>query len=254
MIFLFDDFGWQGPYTGQMKTVLAQRAAGIPVVDLQHDAPAFRPRAAGRLLAALVPWLPAGAVVLAVVDPGVGTERRPCVVEADGRWFVGPDNGLFGYVMQQAASVQAWCIDWRPDDLSASFHGRDLFAPVAAMLATGQAFPRSPIGLPDRDIPPQPDLAEVIYIDGYGNAMTGLRAGAVTDAAIIRSGEQAFRRARTFGEVPPGEGLWYANSLGLVELAVNQGSAAARFGLAVGMPVRIEAVNGTTESPEGRGG
>ena len=240
MIFLFDDFGWQGPYTGQMKTVLAQMAAGIPVIDLQHDAPAFRPQAAGCLLAALVPWLPEEAVVLAVVDPGVGTERRPCVVAADGRRFVGPDNGLFLRVMRQAASARAWRIDWRPERLSSSFHGRDLFAPVAAMLATGVDVPRTPIELWKPEEAVAADLPEVIYIDGYGNAMTGLRADAVPATVVIRCGEQRFRQARTFGEVPPGEGFWYANSLGLVEIAVNQGNAAERFGLAVGAPVSIE--------------
>jgi len=239
MIFLFDDFGWQGPYTGQMKTVLAQMAAGIPVIDLQHDAPAFRPQAAGCLLAALVPWLPASAVVLAVVDPGVGTARRPCMVQADGRWFVGPDNGLFSRVAMRAESASAWRIDWRPERLSASFHGRDLFAPVAAMLATGVEVPRTPIDLWQSGEPMAADLPEVIYIDGYGNVMTGWRAGSLNPEAVIRLGDERIRNARTFGEVPPGEAFWYANSLGLVEIAVNQDSAAERFGLAVGAPVSI---------------
>ena len=239
MIFLFDDFGWQGPYTGQMKTVLARQAAGIPVIDLMHDAPAFRPQAAGALLAALVPWLPASAVVLAVVDPGVGTGRLPCIVEADGRHFVGPANGLFDRVARRADSVRVWRIDWRPETLSASFHGRDLFAPAAAMLATGRAFDRSPMEPGQPAAPVEPELAEVIYIDSYGNAMTGLCADAVPETAVIRRGEQMFRHARTFGEVPPGEGFWYVNSLGLVELAVNQGSAAQRYGLEIGAPVQV---------------
>ncbi len=239
MIFLFDDFGWQGPYTGQMKTVLAQMAAGIPVIDLQHDAPAFRPQAAGCLLAALVPWLPESAVVLAVVDPGVGTARRPCVVEADGRRFVGPDNGLFSRVVLQASSVRAWRIDWRPERLSDSFHGRDLFAPVAAMLATGADVPRTPVTLWQPEEPVAADLPEVIYIDGYGNVMTGWRAGSVNQDAVIRLGDEHIRHARTFGDVPPGEAFWYVNSLGLIEIAVNQGNAAERFGLTVGVPVSV---------------
>ncbi len=239
MIFLFDDFGWQGPYTGQMKTVLAQRAAGIPVIDLMHDAPAFRPQAAGALLAALVPWLPPDAVVLAVVDPGVGTERLPCLVEADGRHFVGPDNGLFARVAQRADSARAWRIDWRPETLSASFHGRDLFAPVAAMLATGQAVERTPIMLRVPSPPAAAGEGEVIYIDGYGNAMTDLGAAEVPPAAMIRVDGHAIRHARTFGEVPAAEGFWYANSLGLVEVAVNQGSAAQRYGLEIGAPVQV---------------
>ncbi len=239
MIFLFDDFGWQGPYTGQMKTVLARMAAGIPVIDLQHDAPAFRPQAAGALLAAMVPWLPESVVVLAVVDPGVGTARRPCLVEADGRWFVGPDNGLFNRVAMQAASARAWRIEWRPETLSDSFHGRDLFAPVAAMLATGVDVPRTPVSLWQPEEPFEADLPEVIYIDGYGNVMTGWRAGSLSEDAMIRLGNEVICHARTFGDVPPGEAFLYANSLGLVEIAVNQGNAAERFGLTVGAPVSV---------------
>ena len=135
MIVLFTDFGLTGPYTGQMKAVLARNAPAVPVIDLFADAPAFQPYLSAYLLGAYCGAVPQGGVLLGVVDPGVGTDRLPLVVRADGRWYVGPDNGLFELVMRRAAVVEAWTIDWRPDRLSASFHGRDLFAPVAAKLA-----------------------------------------------------------------------------------------------------------------------
>ncbi len=141
MIVLFTDFGWQGPYVGQMKAVLAKQAPREPLIDLMHDVPTFNPRAAAYLLASLIDPFPPDTVFLTVVDPGVGSQlRSPCVMKAAGRWYVGPDNGLFNVIAKQAASYMAWEIDWRPDTLSDSFHGRDLFAPVAAQLARGAFF------------------------------------------------------------------------------------------------------------------
>ena len=139
MIFIFTDFGLEGPYVGQMKAVLACEAPGVPVIDLFADLPAFDAQAAAYLLAAYGGRLPAGGVCLSVIDPGVGGARAPLALSADGRWYVGPDNGLFAIVARRAESLEAWRITWRPAGLSASFHGRDLFAPVAARLARGEA-------------------------------------------------------------------------------------------------------------------
>ncbi|MBX6322432.1 MAG: SAM-dependent chlorinase/fluorinase, partial [Rhodospirillaceae bacterium] len=139
MIVLFTDFGLHGPYTGQVKAVLHGMAPGMPQIDLFADAPAGDPRASAYLLAAYATWFPAGTVFLCVVDPGVGGPRPAVIVEADGRWYVGPGNGLFEMVVRRAAIARRWDIAWRPERLSRSFHGRDLFAPVAAMLARGDA-------------------------------------------------------------------------------------------------------------------
>ncbi len=240
MIVVFTDFGWTGPYVGQMKAVLAALAPGAPVIDLMHDAPMFAPRPAAYLLAALAERLPAGAVVLGVVDPGVGTRRHPVVVQAGGRRYVGPDNGLFSQVARRAGPAAAWRIDWRPPALSATFHGRDLFAPVAAMLATGAAPPGPPLAPDSVDRPDWPDeLPEVVYVDHYGNAMTGLRATALGAGAALAVQGRVMPRARTFGDVPPGTPFWYENSIGLAEIAVAQGSAASALGLAVGAPVEV---------------
>src|SRR3954466_3930268 len=141
MIVLLTDFGLHGPYTGQMKAGLYQTAPGVPVIDLFADAPVGNPKAAAYLLPAYAGWFPVGTIFLCVVDPGVGRARPAIVLEADGRWYVGPGNGLFELIQRRAGATRSWDIAWRPEHLSASFHGRDLFAPVAAMLARGDPPP-----------------------------------------------------------------------------------------------------------------
>jgi S-adenosyl-L-methionine hydrolase (adenosine-forming) len=240
MIVLFTDFGLEGPYTGQVKAVLYREAPGVPIIDLFSDAPAGRPKPAAYLLAAYAEWFPPGTVVLAVIDPGVGGARAPVIVEAKGRWYVGPDNGLFELVTRRAASSQTWEISWRPDNMSASFHGRDLFAPVAGRLARGELPAGSPrtaeIG---RRIDWPDDLPEIVYIDRYGNALTGLRAACLPSDVRLKVSERALRRARTFSDVPAGEAFWYGNSNGLAEIAVNSGRAADALALAIGDAVAI---------------
>jgi hypothetical protein len=240
VIVLFTDFGLAGPYTGQVKAVLTQAAPGVPVIDLFADAPVGNPRAAAYLLAAYRAWFPAGTVFLRVVDPGVGGARPPVAVEADGRFFVGPGNGLFEIVRRRAADARAWEIIWQPPQLSVTFHGRDLFAPVAAMLARGEPVPGEPRDAAWSRQPDWPDdLAEIVYIDHYGNAMTGLRAGAVPAATTLSVAGRSIAGARTFGDRGKGEALWYENSNGLIEIAVNQGRADHALGLAIGTPVSI---------------
>ena len=239
LIFLFTDFGIGGPYSGQMKAVLSARAPGVPAIDLMHDAPAHNPRAAAYLLAALAPESPPDSVFLGVVDPGVGTKaRRPMAVQADGRWFVGPGNGLFNVVAARAGGGSWWEITWTPErEPSASFHGRDLFAPVAAMLARGEVPPGDPVAPPVPSDAWPDDLHEVIYIDRFGNAMTGVRASSAIKFEKLSVNRHALRRARTFGDVPEGKGFWYANSSGLVEIAVNRGRARDALGLEIGTAV-----------------
>jgi S-adenosylmethionine hydrolase len=243
MIQIFTDFGLDGPYVGQMRGVLALAAPGLPVIDLMHDAPAQNPRVAAYLLAALAAEMAEGCVCLAVVDPGVGGERPPAIVSAGGIRFVGPDNGLFEIVQRRAARARSWVIDWRPERLSASFHGRDLFAPVAAMLAKDEWPACSPLAEGWRGDPRRPgarwpdDLAETIYIDAFGNVMTGLRAVGLGERATIEVAGKLFSRARKFGDVAESQGFWYENSLGLVEIAVNRGNAARQYGIEVGVPV-----------------
>lgn len=214
--------------------MLAAQAPGVPVLDLLHDAPAFGVAPAAHLLAALAPQLPQRTVFLAVVDPGVGGPRDAIVVEAGGRSFVGPDNGLLSVVWQRAARRRCRRIAWRPARLSASFHGRDLFAPIAARLAR-KRMPRgwlAPKARPDVLLAAQ-ELARVLYIDHYGNALTGLRCS--DRAARLLVGGRRLRYARTFGDADGP--FWYENSIGLVEIAVPQGSAARALRLKIGSPV-----------------
>lgn len=235
MIALFTDFGLRGPYVGQLHAVLARHAGALPVIDLMHDAPAFDARAAAHLLAALIADLPAGTVLVGVVDPGVGTERLPVVVEAGERWFVGPANGLFDVVSARAGTSRWWRITRAPERRSTTFHGRDLFAPVAAALARGEPVPGQEME-PPHGADAGFDLAAVIYIDAFGNAMTGLRAPARRDRRLCVV-DRALPAGRTFADAPAGEGLWLVNSIGLVEVAVNRGSAAEDLQLEPGTPV-----------------
>jgi S-adenosylmethionine hydrolase len=240
MIVLFTDFGLEGPYTGQVKAVLHGTAPAVPVVDLFADAPAGKPKPAAYLLAAYGVWFPPGTVLLAVVDPGVGSARGAVIVEADDRWYVGPDNGLFELVTRRADRARTWDILWRPEAMSASFHGRDLFAPVAGQLARG-IFPAEPprSGESGRCSDWPDDLPEIVYIDRYGNAMTGLRAALLPRGAHLGATGRVFPRVRTFSDVPPGAAFWYENSNGLAEIAVNSGRADAVLGLSIGSPVAV---------------
>ena len=129
MIVLFSDFGAGDPYVGQMRAVLAREAPGVPVIELLSDAPACDPRAAAYLLAALAGEFAGGSVFLAIVDPGVGGDRVAIALEADGRWYVAPDNGLLALVPRHVGETQWWRVIWQPAVISASFHGRDLLPP-----------------------------------------------------------------------------------------------------------------------------
>jgi S-adenosyl-L-methionine hydrolase (adenosine-forming) len=240
MIAVFTDFGADDIYVGQMKVALMRHAAaGIAVVDVLHSVPNYDARAGAHLLAALRTWYPPGTVFLGVIDPGVGSERDAVVLQADEQWFVGPDNGLFSVVGGRAARTRTWRITWRPAGLTASFHGRDLFAPMAAWVSLGQLPADKLDETPGLDVRlDADDLAEVIYVDHYGNALTGLRAQAVSKDARLRIGTTDVAYARVFAEVPAGQAFWYENSIGLVEIAVSRGSAAAQLDVRVGDPVR----------------
>jgi S-adenosylmethionine hydrolase len=237
-IVLFTDFGSQDPYVGQVKAVLARDAPSEAIIDLLNDAADFNVKAAAHLLASLAREFLQGSVFLSVVDPGVGGPRVPVVVRADGLRFVGPDNGLLSVFAARAAQVEAFRISWKPERLGPSFHGRDLFAPVAARIAA-DCLPAdwlSPIGRLSVVFGAE-DLAEIIYVDHYGNAMTGLRASSLPRSAKLLAGGRHLSHARVFSEVPEGEAFWYENSQGLVEIAMNLARASDQLRLRAGTPV-----------------
>lgn len=241
MIVLFTDFGVTGPYVGQVQAVLARQAPGIPVIPLFSDAPAHDPRAAAYLLAAYVEEFPEGTVFLGVVDPGVGSARGAGFLSASGRWFVGPDNGIFEIIARRAQGAPSWrSLTNHPHDASATFHGRDIFAPAAAALARGVLPPSAERPLEAmRRVDWPDDLAEVVYVDGFGNAMTGVRAERVRPDAIIEVGGVQLHRARTFSDVEAGTPFWYRNANGLLEIAVNLGRADRLLGLKPGTAIKI---------------
>jgi len=236
-IVLFTDFGPSGPYTGQMESVLRQTAPNVPVINLLSNAPTAAPRLSSYLLAALRHSFPADSIFLAVVDPGVGSERKAVVLHADGQFFVGPDNGLLNTVAVQSQKTQWFEIVWRPEQCSMSFHGRDLFAPVAAKLAISaaedfiQPFERN-------DLNNWPyDVAEVIYFDYYGNAMTGLLYREDFAGKTLTVNGIVVKQADTFSAVEARQAFWYKNSSGLVEIAVNKGRAEQQLALKLGTQV-----------------
>ncbi len=235
-IVLFTDFGAGDLYVGQVKAVLQRLAPGITVIDLLHDAPAFNVRASAHLLAAMVGCFDEGSVFLTVVDPGVGAARNAMVVNADDRWYVGPDNGLLSVIGARAAKGDCWRIVWKPQQLSATFHGRDLFAPVAATLAVQSGLPKGwfeHAGKLEVEFGGD-DLPEIIYMDHYGNAHTGIRARGIPRDSQLVAGARRLPFARVFAEAAEGAAFWYENSQGLVEIAVNCGSAAKLLELEIG--------------------
>lgn len=249
MILFFTDFGWLGPYVGQMHAAVARYANTIPTIDLMHDAPPHDPTASAYMLAALADYMAEWSVCVAVVDPGVGTDRDAIVLKAGNRFFVGPDNGLLSITARRCNEPEWFRISWRPDNMSASFHGRDLFAPVAAQLATrlssgkpeGTALLNGlaeEIRGPSVTPPWADDIDEVIYIDGFGNCVLGRRAATLPPDSRIIVGDVSLARANTFGDDRGGRGFWYENSMGLVEIAVNKGRAADRFAMTIGESVR----------------
>ena len=245
------DFGAGSGYPAQMKGEVLRRLPEATLVDLSHEVPHFDVLGGALLLEACVPRFPDRAVHLAVVDPSVGTSRRPvCVVDPGGRRLVGPDNGLFTAFLEEGARCFLLSDPAvLPPDPSPTFHGRDLFAPAAAWIAAGG----DPAGLgpavpdPVRLDWPRAVLREGVLVgsclaaDPFGNLVTSIRAADAAGRALV-SVEVAGRPARpvtTFGEGVPGERVAYWGSGGRLEVAVREGSAARDLGAGRGAPVRV---------------
>lgn len=245
MIVLFTDYGLKDAYVGQLHTVLAQLAPNEVVIDLLHNVPKYNLRAGGYLLAHYAKEYAPGTIFVCVVDPGVGSGRPPLAIQADGKWFIGPGDaqpvtGLFTRVLLESNQSSCFLIKWHPEQLSSSFHGRDLFAPVAAKLANGDQLNLTPLPLAAKNLSDWPDdLFQIIYVDHYGNAMSGIQAKQLPEGSKIIVNKNSLNFAQTFSKVPPGSCFWYANSIGLVEIAANQSSAAETLGLTVGDSLKI---------------
>ncbi|HIJ34531.1 MAG TPA: hypothetical protein HPP65_09025, partial [Gammaproteobacteria bacterium] len=177
---------------------------------------------------------------LVVIDPGVGSERLPLVLHADGQWFVGPDNGVLDVVAARAQQFQCYRINWNPSTLSATFHGRDLFAPVAARVVS-QRLQKGELSRlewhPEEGA--AADLSQLIYIDHYGNGFSGIRASSVADDSTLLCCGERLNNARTYSDLPRGDNFWYENSVGLIEIAANQQNAERMLNFSIGTTVEI---------------
>ncbi len=242
MIATFTDFGLTGPYTGQMHAAIQSRAPGIPIVDIFNDLPAFNIKAAAYLIPAYSMHLPAETVNLCIVDPGVGSNRRAVMLQLDDCWYVGPDNGLLSILLRRGHMNAVREIIWRPKNLSASFHGRDLFAPICAELARGGALDELSVAISPASLvsPEWPDeLYEVVYIDGYGNAVTGVLGASLSRQTCINIAGKICSYQRVFAEATPNKAFWYENANGLVEIAINGKSVQTLLDVEIGMTISI---------------
>lgn len=245
IITLLTDFGTRDSYLGEVRGVLLSLSPGATLVDLTHEILPGDIAAGAYILDRCRRQFPAGTVHLAVVDPGVGTSRAALAVRAHGQFFVGPDNGLFTRIYRDAA-VEAVVLRAAGGG-SATFHGRDLFAPAAAALASGR--PLQTLGVPLEAEPerlniPEPSLVpggvrgEVIYVDRFGTLVTNIGSALLPDDARVRVQDLDLGPLRrTFGEVPSGALLAFVGSDDSIEIAVRDGSAAERLGVGRGSAV-----------------
>ncbi|MBL8202269.1 MAG: SAM-dependent chlorinase/fluorinase [Chromatiales bacterium] len=255
IITLTTDFGLKGPFVGVMKGAILSRLPGAQIVDLTHEIPVHWPIEAGFWLARSYRYFPAGTVHVAVVDPGVGTARSIIAGEHAGHLFLGPDNGLLQAVLGSRPArchrlSEAWRQrqDW--PNPSSTFHGRDIFAPLAADLAAGR-LGIDEIGPPAGELIPsvqeEPEASAhevrgtVIAIDNFGNLITNIDGSLVAGfrKPDVLAGGRRLPLRRTYGDVQPGEFLALINSFGVLEIARAEGSAAESLGLSRGAPVLV---------------
>lgn len=240
MYVLFTDFDLNDPYIGQVKAVLYQQSPGVAVVDLFSRLPAYEVSCAAYLLAAYYNAMPKNSVYLCVVDPGVGSDRDILAVYADERWFIGPDNGIFEILLNNREDAKIYKITWRPKILSNSFHGRDIMAPVAVKLQRGLLSMVVEVARSQTvSFSWANDNSRIIYIDHFGNAITGLRASSVSEDKILNIGAHNLQYTRVFSQVKSGYCFWYKNSNGLIEIACNCHSAAQALGLSINDQVNV---------------
>jgi S-adenosylmethionine hydrolase len=254
IVTLTTDFGLQDPFVGIMKGVIAQRAPAVNVIDISHDVPPYCPEIGGLWLGLCYRWFARGAVHVAVIDPGVGTDRRIACICSDGHTFLAPDNGLAGELVEHLVGWSAYSLDVDRLDLpvpSTTFHGRDIFAPVAAGLACGDLQTRN-LGQPIRDLRPsslpRPDVSEtavrgkLLIADHFGNLMSNIRgpAPAAWSDPVVRAGGRTMRLVTTYDEASQGELVGIFNSFGLLEIACPRGRAIDAGGLAPGQEIQLQ--------------
>ncbi|MEM9003416.1 MAG: SAM-dependent chlorinase/fluorinase [Cyanobacteria bacterium P01_F01_bin.86] len=249
VITLLTDFGYQDGYVGIMKGVIASICPTAPILDLTHGIPPHNIAAARFTLLNSYAYFPPGTIHTVVVDPGVGTDRRAIAVKTSVGYLIGPDNGVFSGVIDQVGAIAAVLLThlryWRTANPSATFHGRDIFAPVAAHLAAGIPFsdlgPQVALeslvtlGIPETQITDTSAIGHVQHIDQFGNIITTIPAKVVPQKDWQLAIEAVnISWGTAYGDVAIGQAVVLVGSHGWVEIAVNNGSAQQRFHLAVG--------------------
>jgi hypothetical protein len=267
LLTLLSDFGGDSPYPAAMKAVVAAHVDAF-ILDITHNVARHDVRQGAFMLASVAPYCPAGTVHLAVVDPGVGTSRRPLIVTAGGQALVGPDNGLLLPAARRLGRAVAYQIDPVVALLgpSRTFHGRDLFAPAAARLLRGEPPSRLGMAVSDPVTLSLPEggwrdgilQGEILYVDPFGNLITSIPNETVgADAAFqlqTPEGTRGVRLRSAYGAGAPGELMLVPGSQGLLEIAVREGDAAATTRLRGGAPLRLYPEGGPLRlRPEGEG-
>ena len=231
VITLTSDFGEGSPYVAAMKAALLAACPDAVLVDVSHSVRPFDILGGAFVLWAGTRHFAPGAVHLAVVDPGVGGSRRPVAFEVAGSWFVGPDNGLFGLVLPEAAAPPRAVELRRPAGTSATFEGRDVFAPAAGALAAG--LPLAELGRPlAHGLTPLPSRSPcVLWVDNFGNLVTSLKPPAIR---LRVNGREVGLIVRTYSDAPPDTPFVYVGSMGFLEVGVRQSRADERLGAGAG--------------------
>ena len=257
VITITTDFGHQGPFAATMKGRILAHMPQARIIDVTHEVPVYWPAEAGFWLARAYSYFPTGSVHVAVVDPGVGTKRDIIGVLAGGHAFLAPDNGLLAPIVARAPEATVHRLDpsrltsrFRLPPPSATFHGRDIFAPLAAQIASGQ-ITVADLGPETTDIVPswvdEPAVSldqvagVIITIDHFGNLITNIEGELLQrfTRPIVRTGGHCFPLRRTYGDVQPGAFLALVNSFGVVEIARAEQSAAEALGIGRGAPVAV---------------
>jgi S-adenosylmethionine hydrolase len=245
---LMTDFGYDFA-VGSIKGTLAAGAPGATIVDLDHTITKFSVVSGAFVLGKSYRYFPQGSIFIAVVDPGVGTARKPICIRTPHYTFIGPNNGLFDFVLEQEPQASVYCIDESYlIGKATTFHGRDLFAPAAVDCARGDYTHFHLLDGRELVHIVQAGCTIAAYIDSYGNVKTSYPAPQGVPYGQLVSVEIGGRSvvipwARTFQDIPVGQLLCYAGSNGTIEIAVNQGSAASQLGLKVGDALRIEHIS-----------
>lgn len=227
---LLTDFGTADYYVGAVKGAILSVNPNVPIVDITHEIPAQDIEAGAFMLLAAYKTFPRGTIHVAVVDPGVGSTRRPIIVTANDQFFVGPDNGIFSYICAHRTFHVTAEKYFRPNP-SSTFHGRDIFAPVAAALSTGVAPEEFGPEINDEvRLPPLETPLRIIHIDRFGNCVTNIRRGVFEGKSLTINGKKISAVRNFYGEASPGELFAIWGSAGFLEISINGGSAAQILG------------------------